>query len=318
MSAQSISQVANFENQLPQADTAWFGQDQVTDGDTVFTSGSFTFENNYNASWGIFSGWCYSNTTDVNTPGFLNQYSNITGSGESSNQFGICYASSFSNNRLFLTSGTLFNPTGAYFTNSTYSYLSMLDGDTYGKQFGSNVDANGTLDNTDGEDWFLLTIYGLNADSTMTGDSVNFYLADYRFTDDNDDYLVNTWEWVDLSSLGMVFGLDFKLSSSDAGTSGMNTPAYFSMDNLSGQYLSLKETTSIDYNLYPNPANEMVMIETPLNSTIQITDISGRVIYNNTAVSDLTQIYLTNFMSGIYIVNITNNGISTSQKLIKK
>jgi hypothetical protein len=40
------------------------------------------------------------------------------------------------------------------------------------------------------------------------------------------------WTWIDLISPGDVIGLEFSLSSSDAGTYGMNTPAYFAMDNL--------------------------------------------------------------------------------------
>ena len=43
---------------------------------------------------------------------------------------------------------------------------------------------------------------------------------------------MDDWEWVDLSSLGTVAGLEFDLSSSDTGPSGMNTPAYFAMDDL--------------------------------------------------------------------------------------
>ena len=44
--------------------------------------------------------------------------------------------------------------------------------------------------------------------------------------------VVDSWELVDLSTLGTVYGLSFGLSSSDNGDWGMNTPAYFAMDNL--------------------------------------------------------------------------------------
>ena len=83
----------------------------------------------------------------------------------------------------------------------------------------------------DDADFFKLTITGFNG-AAETG-SVDFYLADYRFGDNSLDYIVSNWTYVDLSSLGTVNSLKFSLASSDSGTFGINTPAYFAMDNLS-------------------------------------------------------------------------------------
>ena len=62
---------------------------------------------------------------------------------------------------------------------------------------------------------------------------MDFYLADYRFSDNSKDYIVKDWTFVDLSSLGAVTKLQFALSSSDTGQFGMNTPAYMAMDSMS-------------------------------------------------------------------------------------
>jgi hypothetical protein len=83
----------------------------------------------------------------------------------------------------------------------------------------------------DAADFFILTISGLDASEVVTG-SVEFVLADYRFEDNADDYIVTDWSWVDLSSLGSVSGLAFSLASSDTGGGFINTPAYFAMDDL--------------------------------------------------------------------------------------
>jgi hypothetical protein len=112
---------------------------------------------------------------------------------------------------------------GLYVTNNNYAYYSMLNGDAYAKKFGG---VSG-----DEADWFLLTITGKDAGETEVG-SVEFYLADYRFADNGQDYIVNTWEYVDLMGLGMVNSLEFSLSSSDMGSYGMNTPGYFAMDTV--------------------------------------------------------------------------------------
>lgn len=310
------SQNADFELALINSDTSWFGQDQIIDGDTTFQSGHFTFENNFNAGWNSFTGWAFSNTSDVTTPGYTNQFSNITGTGESSNQFGICYESG--NKRIFSNNQNSFTPDGAYFTNTTYAYLSMLNGDAYAKQFGSITDAAGNDDGSNGEDWLLLTIYGLDSDSLHNGDSVNFYLADYRFTDNNDDYLVNTWEWVDLSSLENVYGLDFKLRSSDSAPWGINTPSYFAMDNLSGDFLNINSTKSTNLNVYPNPTNGILNVELEHGSKIELIDINGRILETIQKSDSFQNIDLSSFDSGIYFLRVETNNIIKTQKIIRK
>ena len=58
----------------------------------------------------------------------------------------------------------------------------------------------------------------------MTG-TVDFYLA-------KDGKILKDWTYCDLSSLGEVTKLTFALSSTDNGDYGMNTPAYFCIDEL--------------------------------------------------------------------------------------
>ena len=98
----------------------------------------------------------------------------------------------------------------------------MLDGDAFAKQFGGVTG--------DDPDYLLLTLTGLHADGST--DSTEFYLADFRFADNAQDYIVSQWTWADLSVLGPVVGLEFALSSTDSGQFGMNTPSYFAMDSL--------------------------------------------------------------------------------------
>ena len=46
------------------------------------------------------------------------------------------------------------------------------------------------------------------------------------------DFILSQWTTMDLSPLGSPTRLAFSLSSSDNGPFGMNTPAYFALDNL--------------------------------------------------------------------------------------
>jgi hypothetical protein len=311
--ANGMAQTADFQTSLSQSDTSWFGQTTTNQsGDTLFTTGFYSFENNYNPSWESTTGWSYSNVTDNSTAGYLNQFGNITGTGENSDQFGICYVSDFGKNRLFSTNGSPFTPNGSYFTNTTYAYLSMQDGDSFGTQFGDVSNSSG------GEDWFLLTVYGLNADSTYNGDSVNFYLADYRFADNANDYLIDAWTWVDLSSLENVYGLDFKLSSSDVGGFGMNTPSYFAMDNFDGNVAGVEVNLLKELSVYPNPTSGSLNILVDNNSVISLFDINGRLIKTEISNSNLFNWNISNIENGVYILKVENNGKTLTQRIIKK
>ncbi|MBK8620921.1 MAG: DUF4465 domain-containing protein [Saprospiraceae bacterium] len=189
--------------------------------DGGFTNGLVFLPNYYDREFFYWTGWAVSNVTDKTTPGFGNQYSAIPGSGFNGSKHYVVN-SAFGNNNMILRNEAAGKPVnGMYITNSTYTYFSMKDGDAFAKKFGG-ITGNDP-------DFFLLKIKGYS-EGNITSDSVNFYLADYRFSDNNQDYIVKTWEWVDLSSLGNVDSLSFELSSSDTGQFGMNTPAYFCAD----------------------------------------------------------------------------------------
>lgn len=194
-----------------------------------FQSAGVYFPNTYNATYWSWDGWAYSNCTDnqaggidPNTYQIIGEYSAMSGGGYESANYGVAFVG-FTAPPTASFSADVF-VAGAYFTNTAYAYFDMLSGSQFSKKFGG---ASG-----DDPDWFKLTITGLDAAGAPTG-SVDFYLADYRFADNNLDYIVSDWQWVDLSSLGAVRSLAFTLSSSDTGSWGMNTPAYFAMDHLS-------------------------------------------------------------------------------------
>jgi hypothetical protein len=110
-------------------------------------------------------------------------------------------------------------------TNTTYAATSMLNGDGFAKQFGGPTGND--------PDYFRLRVLGYDAGGNLAG-SVEHYLADYRFADNGQDYVVSQWQEVDLANLrGLgVRSLSFNLESSDTGFFGVNTPAYFALDDL--------------------------------------------------------------------------------------
>jgi len=86
------------------------------------------------------------------------------------------------------------------------------------------------------------------------------------------------------------------------------------------QSLSVNELTkSIYVNIFPNPSNGLVNInvEGNLTNTIVVTDLAGKVVTTKTANGNTT-IDLASFGSGVYMVKVSNDkGTSTERVVIK-
>lgn len=301
--------VVGFEDiSLP--DESFLNGDDESGG---FTSGDVFLPNEYNAQFFSWSGWAISNTTDVETPGFSNQYSAIAGSGANgSKNYAVTYA--FGNNNIILQGEAAGKPvSGMYITNNTYAYLSMLEGDAFAKKFGG-VTGNDP-------DFFLLTIRAYH-NGNLSTDSVNFYLADYRFQNNSLDYIVDDWRWVNLSSLGAVDSLSFRLSSSDNGQFGMNTPSFFCVDNIfSSDPTSLEIVEAEELiNVFPNPATDWVQIVNyqvePL--TLTLLDFSGRVVLQKQINDKSDIINLQNLPKGSFIIQVQNQKFVASQLIVRQ
>jgi len=184
--------------------------------------GGAFFENHYDALYDSWAGFSLSRVNSTNTPGYANQYAVFSGAGVGGTGIYATVYDSAWDEADIVTLPTPSSALGFYVNNTTYAALAMRDGDAFSKKFG------GATGND--PDWFLLTITGRDEAGTSLG-NVAFYLADYRFATNSQDYIVEDWTWVDLTSLGPdVKTLHFTLSSTDNGMFGMNTPAYFAMD----------------------------------------------------------------------------------------
>lgn len=211
--------ISDFEGLLPAGDSVLNG----SRGTSFVVNGSAEFPITWNPDFGGFwaADWAISSVADDTTSGPGNLYGTIAGSG---NRESTTFAVGQDGAVIRLLGQAQGQPVrGVYVTNTTYAHNSMRDGDLFAKQFGGP-------DGTD-PDFFQLIIRGYR-DSSLTSDSVSFYLADYRFEEDSLDYLVDDWQFVDLAPLGPVDSLQFTLASSDVGEFGLNTPAFFCLDDL--------------------------------------------------------------------------------------
>jgi hypothetical protein len=223
------SVLIDFEDLLLAPESYYNGRDGVGG----FTSQGTRFRNTYDSTANDWLGWALSNGTDSHSPGFGNQYSAFPGGGVGgSGNFGVGFTHGVTlpgtntdpdDTRITLPTGL--EPVSMQVTNTTYAALSMLHGDVFAKRFGGPTGND--------PDYFRLRVMGYDAADELKG-SIEFYLADYRFADSQDDYLVSDWRAVDLSGLRGrgVRSLSFNLESSDTGFFGVNTPAYFALDDL--------------------------------------------------------------------------------------
>lgn len=222
---------ATFENLYLDNESFWAGPD--TKGQAVpgmyggedvngsFVSGSYQFSNSCNTKLASWSGFAYSNRTATNfntiTP---DQYNSIVGSGyDNSENFAVA----FNGGEIKVLNAPLTGDSirGCYITNSAWTANTILNAkeSDYAHKFAKG-------------DWMKVTFTGYHADGTET--KVDYYLADYRSAKEADHYCLDTWQWVDLRSLGEVTSIKFSLSGSDSGQYGLNTPAYFCLDNFNG------------------------------------------------------------------------------------
>ncbi len=282
---------------------------------SIFTDGNARFFNVYNISeWAeSWEGFAYSSMKDDTTRGFMNQYSAFPAEGANGSlTYGICYNSS-GKDSIMLNSPVQLS--GMYVTNSTYAYYTMKEGNS---DFG--IEPFGATSGNH-PDWFLLTIKGLK--NGQYTDSVLFYLADYRFKEDSLDYIVDQWEWVDLSSLGTVEMIEFSLSSSDMGPWGMNTPAYFCLDDLNGTAPTNLGANNIlasqDYKVYPNPFSDHVSVSaTRKISKIIITDLTGKICHEAVINSENHMAVTHHLQPGIYLLILQNDQGTFVEKIIKQ
>ena len=208
---------ATFEDNYLPAESFFNGDN---DDDTWY-SGSYAF-NVGNMIWpgSTISFWydyALSNQTSKAYASLDDQYHSCTGGGHNSANFVIAYP--YGGGTVSVThneDGDVIS--GFYITNTAYAYSNMTQGDAYSQP----LPAGG---------WFKVTAY----DADDSSNAVDFYLADLRDDNPANHYVVNNWEWFDLTPLGQVSEIMFSLDGSDKGDWGLNTPAYFAMDNLGGQ-----------------------------------------------------------------------------------
>ena len=287
---------ASFDDVTLGSNGYWTGEE----GDNEMFSGGWIFTNYYSQAYSFWGGFTASNHTDLTQTGMDAQYTAITAGGyDGSAQYGVAYTLGVQTD-VYASDGQAHAVTGCYVTNNLWAYQSVVNGDASSTPFG------GTSGND--PDWFKLTATGKNASGQTIG-TLDFYLADYRFANNDEDYVVDTWEWFDLSPLGAVHTISFSLSSTKGNQYGMLTPAYFCIDDFNGE-APLPPTPPQDEPPYiVNPVEDIVFDDFPQSIQVNLDGVAtdpdnddDQIVYS--IVSNSNQEQLSAEMSG-KMLNLT-------------
>ncbi len=308
------SQIMSFEELNLPLDTFWNGSDlsgKYLEQMNAGMSDTFIAYNQYDTSFGGYwsGGFAISTMTDDSTGNFTNLYSSIAGGGYNSDAYAVVSAG---NKALIEISNDVqfYDPRimGLYVSNSTYAYYSMLNGDAFAKKFGGS--------SGDDPDYFFIRFY---FEYGFPESFVDFYLADFRSSDNSQDYILDEWVFVDLNdfpnSEHAGYTVEMQLFSSDTGIFGMNTPAYFCLDDMQIAYpsgISDKDHTSSKLEL--SVKQKSINASFDKICDFQLIDLSGKVIQSIPSTNN-AEFNTNQLPKGIYIIQARNGEVNTATKV---
>ena len=188
--------------------------------------------------------------------------------------------------------GRLYDPQGVYVNLNSYSFYTILLGDSYARAF-----TNG--------DSFTLTIHGVAADETEK--TVDVSLASCA---NGDLTAARGWKYVDLTPLGTVNELYFTLTTTDSGAYGANTPLYFCLDKLS---VKPAETTAAAI-----AAADLASISYDRASrTVSVAGAGFAAVYDSVGAkvfqSDAEAFSIASLPAGVYVVKAGNSSLKIAR-----
>lgn len=217
--------VATFEDLALQPNSNWHGEISTEPGkdfiNTTFFSGSYAFTNSNWEKIKTWGGFAYANQTGTGYQTlFPDQFNSAVGAGaRSSKTYGIAYTLG-AKTEVTVTHAEQAVIPGMYLTNSAWV-----------KEFAkSGVGIVTGQAGLKAGDYFLLKVT-----ASPSGKTLEIPLIDYRDSDPREHYLLEDWQWVDLSSLGAVSKLSFSLEGSRKNQAGLVIPAYFCFDDFGSE-----------------------------------------------------------------------------------
>lgn len=155
------------------------------------------------------------------------------------------------------------------------------------------LDADGTLTFATGQN------YDITDGIDLTPMRTNFYDADY---------------------IGMIIPEGTQIGIAGIAAHYYNIGQFFprNMADLDGSTLSVKNFQKENLNIFPNPATDKFYINVDSKTQVEVFSIIGKQVIRTQVTDNKTPIPLLNLKSGVYMVQIIQNGNTITKKLIIK
>ena len=227
-----------------------------------FFSGSFKFNNSYNAEWGSWSGFSVSRSTKTDFIDYKQSQWNVpSGHGaEGSKSFGVFFKSYRADDAIMLVDPLIAQPLhGMYVSITSYTLNHVEKGDSYtpeGFKDGHFYEVKVTADN---------------------GKSVTIPVADYRNGKKN---VLKEWTWVSFKELGNVKSLTFTVDGNVKNEYGLVTPTYLAIDNI-GDTTNPEGNEGVIRGEMPELflAGNKLTVKNAQGVLVSLYDLSGRLLY---------------------------------------
>lgn len=191
-------------------------------------------------------------------------------------------------------------------SNSLYAYNSMKFGDAFAKKFKASD-----------KDSLILVITTFF--KGVKQESQRVVLADFRFMDTTRNFLLDTWRLIQFKEFND--SIQFEMESSDNGSWGMNTPAFFVLDDIQVLHnVGVKTMHLNNMKVYPNPAvNTLNFVSQKDLKTIEIYNFEGQIILQQSLIPSTRTLDVSGLNSGLYFGVVTDEtGKQSRIKFIKE
>lgn len=295
-----VAQVADFEDLTLNPNSSWYGSADAE----YFESSFLTLYNDYTEMYDSWQGFAYTNTTDAETFSYTN-LSSVAGGGHNSENYvlgfiGMDWMTDYSPIPVSIKINTAecgnMENRGAYFCLSTYTSKYIDNGDMYATN----------------HYYYKLGVSAYSNSQLIV--SREIVMAD--FTDAN-SYKMDSWEFVDLSWIENADSVTFTAISNDAGEWGINTPAYFCIDDFGAEnpLTAVKNITNINLDAYFDVNGELIINSDVKMLNVNVYDVAGRLLKSDNCNDYSTREYISN--NGVYIISAnTENGV-ISRKVVR-
>ncbi|WP_455106895.1 DUF4465 domain-containing protein [Porphyromonas sp.] len=258
--------IATFDDLALEPETAWYGKRESEGYDHrsfTYYSGSYSFPCEYTPSKLFWGGVAYSNQTKTTFNSlFPDQFNSVVGHGvNGSKNYAVAYAYGQHTVEVRATHAEPAVIPGTFVTNTAWVK------DVTQKGTGMGDEPHKPFHEGD----YLLLI----ASNSAGTKKIEFPLVDYRSSNAAEHYIIDSWQWLDLSALGETESVIFSMKGTRVANGGTTIPAYFCLDDF-GSEMPAKEIAA--HTIEPQATETLDLVKLFTEAGAAPTD-SPRAIY---------------------------------------